>query len=328
MGTRNGNQAKTGRFPCVLCFRCHLSGVLFPLNSATIAPNTQIKQEKLRMKALSKCLLLLPAAALCTAIYAQSYDPTSYLPVIQIQGSGGTGKITVLVTRDHDQRFPLVRNAPFSGRMHDARARTQDDTPRESGLSFLIWRDSEGRVRTERSADRNSSDNADDFPTVITICDQAAKSLYVLDTGQRVAHRYPCLPTLTPQEIAAAHPPQPGSRPRPSPPAEEPQRKVEKLPSQFFGDVAAEGSRMTVTIPMGYEGNDRPIVSVTEEWTSLELKLCVQRKSVSPSAGIFIREVVDLRRGEPDAALFQIPRDYAIVDEAGAFEFVLTRGKK
>ena len=326
MGTGNGNQAKTGRFP--VCFSCHLSGVLFPVNSATIAPNTPIKQEKLRMKALSKCLFLLSAAALCAPVYAQNYDPTSYLPVIQVQGSSGIGTFTVSVTREHDQRFPLVRNAPFSGRMRDTRARSEDETPRESGLSFLIWRDSEGRVRTERPTARNPSGNADDLPAIITICDHAAKSLYVLDTDRRVAHRYPCLPTLTPQEIAAAHPPQPGSRPRPSPPTEQPERKFEKLPTRFFGGVAAEGSRTTVTIPIGYEGNDRPIVSVTEEWTSPELKVCVQRKSVSPSAGILIREVVDLRRGEPDAALFQIPRDYTIVDEAGAFEFVLTRGKK
>jgi len=93
-----------------------------------------------------------------------------------------------------------------------------------------------------------------------------------------------------------------------------------------FGEVVAQGSRVTTTYPIGYEGNDRPIVVSNETWVSRDLKLEIQRKSNDPHYGSNLRELQNIRRAEPDAALFHVPSDFTIVDESGGFRFTLTKG--
>lgn len=57
------------------------------------------------------------------------------------------------------------------------------------------------------------------------------------------------------------------------------------------------------------------VVSVGERWISPELKIVVLDKSKNSNTGSdeTITEVRELRRSEPDAALFEIPADYRIV---------------
>jgi hypothetical protein len=77
----------------------------------------------------------------------------------------------------------------------------------------------------------------------------------------------------------------------------------------------AEGSRTTVTYPIGAVGNDRPIISVSETWTSPELKTVVLSKNSDPRNGDSTTRLTNISRLEPDASLFQIPSDYEIVDQ-------------
>jgi hypothetical protein len=62
-------------------------------------------------------------------------------------------------------------------------------------------------------------------------------------------------------------------------------------------------------------GNDRPITTITETWTSPDLKTVVLSKSSDPRYGESTTKLTDIVMAEPDPALFQIPGDYSVVDE-------------
>ena len=93
----------------------------------------------------------------------------------------------------------------------------------------------------------------------------------------------------------------------------------EKLGSQVFDGILAEGQRQTMTIPAGSQGNDRDINVVTEIWTSPDLHMIIYRKSSDPRSGDSIMHFNNLSRNEPDPQLFLVPFDYQVVDETGPF---------
>ena len=66
--------------------------------------------------------------------------------------------------------------------------------------------------------------------------------------------------------------------------------------------------RTTHTIPAGEIGNEKPIVIVTEVWTSPDLKTVVYSKRSDPRMGEQIFKLTNITRAEPDASLFTVPR--------------------
>jgi hypothetical protein len=91
----------------------------------------------------------------------------------------------------------------------------------------------------------------------------------------------------------------------------------EQLGTQTVEGVAAEGGRVTFTIPAGKIGNDRPIVSFNERWYSQELQTVVLSKNSDPRMGETTYRLTNIDRGEPDPSLFQVPADYTV--EEGGF---------
>jgi hypothetical protein len=89
------------------------------------------------------------------------------------------------------------------------------------------------------------------------------------------------------------------------------------LPSQTIAGVSAEGFKTTMTIPAGAEGNDKPIVSTREVWTSTDLKIVLLEKSDDPRDGSHKTEVTALNPNSPDPTLFQIPAGYTVKTENG-----------
>ena len=85
------------------------------------------------------------------------------------------------------------------------------------------------------------------------------------------------------------------------------QIKHEDLGTQTVEGVSAQGKRETVTIPAGQIGNERPIEIVTETWFSPELHTLVLRKHSDPRMGDSTYRLTEIKRNEPDAALFQPP---------------------
>jgi len=62
-----------------------------------------------------------------------------------------------------------------------------------------------------------------------------------------------------------------------------------------------------MTIPAGQIGNERPIEIVSETWYSPELHTMVVRKHSDPRVGETVFRLTEIKRTEPDAALFQAP---------------------
>ncbi len=71
--------------------------------------------------------------------------------------------------------------------------------------------------------------------------------------------------------------------------------------------VNVQGERRTHTIEAGEIGNDRPIQTIDEHWYSPDLQLDVMTRHSDPRSGEQLTRMVDIRRGEPDASLFQVP---------------------
>ena len=108
----------------------------------------------------------------------------------------------------------------------------------------------------------------------------------------------------------------------PPPPAFAPPRaqadgetKTESLGKQLIEGVEAEGTRMTVTIPAGKIGNDRPLEIISERWESPELQVVVLSKHIDPFAGETTYRLTNLKRAEQPAALFEVPADYKQADD-------------
>lgn len=86
------------------------------------------------------------------------------------------------------------------------------------------------------------------------------------------------------------------------------------LGTQTIEGVEATGTQSTVTIPAGAIGNEQPIKIVSEQWYSPALQVVVLSKRSDPRTGETVYRLTQLDRGEPAAALFQVPSDYTVKD--------------
>ena len=81
--------------------------------------------------------------------------------------------------------------------------------------------------------------------------------------------------------------------------------------------LTVTGTRHTTIVPVGAQGNDRPITSVSETWFSHDLKAAVLTTTTDPRNGKTTMRLTNIVIGEPDPMLFQPPPDYSVVDETG-----------
>lgn len=93
--------------------------------------------------------------------------------------------------------------------------------------------------------------------------------------------------------------------------------KTEKLEARNVEGVQAEGTRITTTIPAGDIGNEQPIQIVDERWYSPELQVVVMTRHSDPRFGETTYRLTNVQRGEPNAALFQVPSDYTVKEAPG-----------
>jgi hypothetical protein len=87
---------------------------------------------------------------------------------------------------------------------------------------------------------------------------------------------------------------------------------------RFGRKVQLSGLRETKTYPPGSIGNEKPIAITDEYWYSPGLQVNVSVTRTDPRFGVQTVELTDLKRGEPDAALSEIPAEYKVVNESGA----------
>jgi hypothetical protein len=209
---------------------------------------------------------------------------------------------------------PAVAGAPYSAEETTERVQTLADGTHITHTSTAkMFRDAEGRTRTERSAEMPGSDNAD-IPLIIEISDPVAHVHYRLDPRQKVAHVF-TLPIPGKQALR----PEPGAeprKPRDTHESERPEVRTERLGSDTIEGLLVQGTRSTITWPAGSRmGNDRPLTSVNETWMSPELKIVVLSRSSDPRNGEHTQKLANVSRAEPDPGLFQPPAGYSVVED-------------
>jgi len=227
----------------------------------------------------------------------------------------------------------LEKGMPYSAELVTESVQTLADGNRiVRRTTGRVYRDSEGRVRREE--DRPSG-----TPTV-SITDPVAHTTLTLDPATRIARASPAvfvfrdasgdlrqylvaieargasagaLGVLPAEPAAGGGAGARGGRGRSGGSG----AIEEKLPDRFIEGVAATGIRRTSTIEKGEIGNEQPIRIVSEEWRSSDLQILVLTDLIDPRTGRTTYRLLNITRGEPDPALFQVPADYTLQSGRG-----------
>ncbi len=203
---------------------------------------------------------------------------------------------------------PLT-GAPYTGDELAVRTQTLPDGTEvsEKTVRGRLYRDSQGRTRSERSLSPDSAV----VTLMVEIVDPSAGVRYTLDAQNKVAHRS----SLTPLAGKLAN------RAAASDAAVEPARpqqqvSLEQLGQRMMDGVVADGRRILTTILPAADSNDHMTVVTTEMWFSSKLGITLASKVSDPHMGESTYSVKNVTLREPDAQLFQVPADYTIVDAA------------
>jgi hypothetical protein len=235
--------------------------------------------------------------------------------------SGDGSSITITINMSPKTvTVPCVTGAPYSGTQsfqsvltlangtHISRPASERETTR---------RDSAGRVRTERELfPARPGDPQQTSFMIVKVQDPVLGYAYLLDSVNQVAHRTaiksgPAGPPFSPTPRVGTHTSPDGSV-----------SVTESLGEQIMFGVSVIGTKTTTTYPAGSRlGNDRPVTSVNEGWWSPQVGKEVMQTNMSPEGIVSTMSMNDLSTAEPDAALFQIPAGYKVIDETGSFKF-------
>lgn len=93
------------------------------------------------------------------------------------------------------------------------------------------------------------------------------------------------------------------------------QHSREDLGTMEIEGFTVKGTRLITTTPAGIMGNDKPMTTTIERWFSEDLKMDLLTKFSSPESGQHVRRLVNIRSGDPDPLLFQVPVDYTVKDQ-------------
>lgn len=196
-----------------------------------------------------------------------------------------------------------VKGVPYSAQFVSEHTRTLGDGTRITrAAAGAVYRDTAGRTRREMKLDSVGPVALEGGPRqMVFINDWVARVHYALDVNDRSARRLPLRDT-------------PKGVPRPIQEGQDNSPKIEDLGKRTVEGLEVEGQRVTVTVPAGRVGNDRPLAFVTERWYSPELQLVVLSTNKDPYAGDNVYRLTNITRAEPAASLFEVPADYAVVE--------------
>lgn len=195
-------------------------------------------------------------------------------------------------------RGRTVKGAPYSATVITENVQTLSDGSHITRRNTArVFRDSEGRTRREQTLNSIGPYLVTGAaPHLIFISDPVTRQDFVLDpqsqTAQKNRWRREAM-RIAPQSSAE-------------------ERQTQSLGTRTIEGVAAEGTRVSLTIPAGQIGNDRAIEIVTESWYASELQIVMLRKHSDPRIGEHTYRLTQLSRAEPAAELFSVPDNYKI----------------
>jgi hypothetical protein len=180
-----------------------------------------------------------------------------------------------------------------------------------------IFRDGNGRVRTESQMTHPGPNGQPVTVSRITISDPVAGFIHELDPANKTVNSRQVRP-MSANRPAGANNTAPRNGRGPGGPngrgarPVDPNVKSEDLGTQSVNSVLATGNRVTHNIPAGQIGNALPIQSTHETWMAADLKVPVMVKTTDPRFGTRTTQLTQVNRGEPDASLFQVPAGYTV----------------
>jgi hypothetical protein len=204
-----------------------------------------------------------------------------------------------------------VTGAPFSATFSTQSTHTlADGNQIQRNTTGTFARDTQGRTRREMTlpgiGPMAASSGAP--PHAVFISDPVARVNYVLHADEKTVNELPMRGKRGAGQAADNR----GFRNR-----FQNEETTADLGTQTINGVAAQGTRITRTIPAGEFGNVKPIVIVTERWYSSELQTYVMTKKTDPVMGDTVTQLTNIQRAEPDASLFKVPADYAVSQGSG-----------
>lgn len=212
----------------------------------------------------------------------------------------------------YSDEFPVLvyKGHPFSADVMTEKLRILSDGTRirYTKITSKEFRDSEGRVRIEQFPQSPSPGQIDDQPTTVLIFDPTSQEYYELVPLVSIARPQP----WPIRNIQVA----PGRVPKPAPPMPEslrPRATNEDLGTKSLEGFVTSGTRTTETLPKGYEGNDRPIITVTDTWFSNDLNMVIAVKRTSPIDGETAIQLANIKQNDLPKSLFQVPIGYTVV---------------
>jgi hypothetical protein len=233
-------------------------------------------------------------------------------PLSQPGTSGGT-LVVVFGSPPGALTIPTTSGAGFSGAPYSGKQTTvlekilMDGTKSTETFVLFLWRDAEGRVRTDRILHTKSGEEYRD----VEVNDPVAGAYLSWMTGLDFTKRVIVLPNGLP---VTALPPTGTPQAKLWTPKPSPRLQVEILPPQEINGVYAVGWRSISTIRLQEENGQRKIDLKNENWTSPDLRIIMRHIHEDPRSGREDTEVTDVVRGDPDPSLFQAPEGYAVVD--------------
>jgi len=211
-----------------------------------------------------------------------------------------------------------VTGQPFSGQEVTTEQQTlANGNVIQHQTTINIYRDSQGRVRTEETMVRpaapgSTAAGTTTTRTIIRIFDPVAGTMSEIDPQNKVVHQ-----TAIHMRPAGGSATNGNGGPRGrgmmrSTATQDPSVKTEDLGAQSMNGVVANGTRITHTIAAGTIGNSMPIQTVRERWFASDLQVPIMEKTTDPRFGTTVRQLTNVVRSEPDASLFQAPSGYTI----------------
>jgi hypothetical protein len=218
-----------------------------------------------------------------------------------------------------------IKHAPFSAQLsteYDRVLVNGNHIHRETRGN--VFRDAQGRVRTET---RIQSVGGVDSSERIAIQDPVLREVIHLDAKTRTAyvhHLAEAFPlaaaagnttvTNRPGNIVVASPrgnQADGTIAVPLHPVAIKPPSIEFLGTRILEGVQVIGTRTTRVIP---DGNNEPIVAVSDLWFSRDLQMVILSVSDDGQGGHSLMRVTNIVRSSPKEQLFQVPPDYTVRD--------------
>jgi hypothetical protein len=275
--------------------------------------------------------------------------PVEVIPFAMALGPGQAS--TMFHAGELEYRFgdKAVKGAPFSAQLSIETTQTLSNGVHISHkVTGAMYRDSDGRTRREQAMDGVAVG-------VVTITDPVAGVVYSLNTSEHTASKITFNVSGGGPDTYFIHAETrhagPGGRPvtattehganvmiAPGMPGMgamaaakiaaaglDLQPKTESLGSRMVEGVNAEGTRSTITIPAGSQGNDASFDIVSEKWYSPDLQIVVMSSHSDPRMGESVYKLTNITRAESAHSLFEVPADFTVNEAKGGFRMPLAK---